>query len=189
MSKKGFFHSLRNIFCFRARTRRPSKTEEELFTRREDDIPAKRLPSRTRFCRQTISQKFLKFTDMRKPWRVWTWRKFVRNLGGKSGRFIFLREPRWIDWKKNWMSLPRSRDSEKIYIGRIMPKIGWRRKDLTRNGFKKSFDGSEAAISLCEGLIARSCWFYSRTSDGRTLNVFPPIHIVITRITSNSKRI
>ncbi len=179
MSKKGFFHSLRNIFASeREDTTTIKEAEEELFTRREDDIPAKRFTSKPILPTDDKPKVFLKFTDMRKPMKGLDI-KFVRNFSGKSGRFIFCESHDELIQKLN--EFAEKQGFGKICIWEDYTKNWLEEKGFDKKWVQKNFDGSEAAISLCEGLIAEegSLMFTAEQATRRTLNVFPPIHIVI----------
>jgi L-lactate dehydrogenase complex protein LldG len=55
------------------------------------------------------------------------------------------------------------------------------RHDIREGRIGKQLDRAEVGLTTCEALIARtgSILLSSRTASGRTLSIFPPVHIVL----------
>ncbi len=104
---------------------------------------------------------------------------FARSFSALNGGFVycksqqeFIRNLEKLADTKGWKHLfcwePRLQD---IFI----------KHDFRKSRIGKSLDKADASVTSCEALVARtgSILMSSRQESGRTLPVFPPVHIVV----------
>ncbi len=96
-----------------------------------------------------------------------------------NGNFIFCEHH--ADFIRQLNELCDTRGWNHIYAWE-MPLIElFQQHDFRRARIGKSLDKSDAGITLCEALVARlgSVILTSRQASGRTLPIFPPVHITV----------
>lgn len=104
---------------------------------------------------------------------------FATEFAKINGKFIFcesnlefIRELNKLADEKNWNHL----------YAWEMPLIEmFQQNDFRRCRIGKSLEKADAGITTCECLVARlaSIILTSKSASGRTLSIFPPVHIVV----------
>jgi L-lactate dehydrogenase complex protein LldG len=105
--------------------------------------------------------------------------KFASNFSGKQGRFIYCAS---IDeMRQQLKDFMEAKNIQKFSIWEDYLRNYLEQKGFDFSKDNRGLENSDAAISLCEGLIAQegSIMFSAEQNSRRTLDVFPKTHIVL----------
>ena len=176
MSKKSFFNKIKSLFTSEKEVPKntPASNKEngtEVFT-------SKVIKTKSIIPQEVKPKVFLKYHDKRKlPEGLDV--KFASNFSGKQGRFIYCESLEEL--RKQLSDFCKAKNIKKVCMWEdyLRAYLEARKFDLSKEN--KTLDNSDAVISLCEGLIAEegSIMFSAEQNSRRTLDVFPPIHIVL----------
>lgn len=177
MTKKGFFNKIKGIFSAE------KESEDQSLEHQEDTTSDQAFTSKVIRTKSIIPQEvkpkvFLKYQDNRQiPPGLDI--KFATNFSGKQGRFIYCATLE--EMNKQLSDFCRVKQINKISIWEDYLRIYLEQKGFDMVKENKPMEQSDAVISLCEGLIAEegSIMFSAEQNSRRTLDVFPPIHIVL----------
>lgn len=105
--------------------------------------------------------------------------KFAERLLLANGKLIFCENVKEL--ARNLVSLIRKNNWRHVYAWEKDIQDFLHRYDIREGRIGKQLDRSEVGLTTCEALIARtgSVLLSSAQASGRSLSIFPPIHIVL----------
>lgn len=104
---------------------------------------------------------------------------FAEEFTKVQGQFIFCEYEK--EFVRNLESLAEEKKWNHLYCWELPLQELFIKHDFRKCRIGKNLDKADAGITLCEALIARtgSILLSSKQDAGRTLSVFPPVHIVV----------
>ena len=104
---------------------------------------------------------------------------FAERLVEAKGQLIYCESAQ--EMADNLKNLIQDKGWRHIYIWEKDLQDFFQRHDIREGRIGKQLDRAEVGLTTCEALIARtgSVLLSSRNASGRTLSIFPPIHIVL----------
>lgn len=104
---------------------------------------------------------------------------FAEEFNRVSGSFVF--NSTTDEFIRNITSLAEEKEWNHLYCWDRNLQQLFSEKDFRKCRIGKNIDKADAGVTLCEALIARtgSVLLSSALESGRTLPVFPPVHIVV----------
>lgn len=104
---------------------------------------------------------------------------FAEEFTKVNGEFIFCEYEK--EMVTNLEKLAEEKKWFNMYCWELPLQELFIKNDFRKCRIGKSIDKADAGITLCEALVARtgSIFLSSKQEAGRTLSVFPPVHIVV----------
>lgn len=104
---------------------------------------------------------------------------FAQELTKAQGNFVYCETA--TECVANLNTLSDSKNWSHLYCWDTTLQELFIKHDFRKSRIGKNIDKADAGITLCEALIARTgtVLISSKLAAGRTLSIFPPVHIVI----------
>ncbi len=104
---------------------------------------------------------------------------FAERLIEANGQLIYCESA--AEMAENLKLLIKTKGWRHVYVWEKDLQDFLQRHDIREGRIGKQLDRAEVGLTTCEALIARtgSVLLSSRTASGRTLSIFPPVHIVL----------
>lgn len=177
MTKRGFFNKIKGIFSHE------KESDESPLDQQDDSTTDQAFTSKVIKTKSIIPEVvkpkvFIKYNDPR-PLPPGLDIKFATNFSGKQGRFIYCATIEELNTQLTEFCRVKQLSRICIWEDYLRTYLEQRGFDWVRDN--KPMEQSDVVISLCEGLIAEegSIMFSAEQNSRRTLDVFPPVHIVL----------
>ena len=104
---------------------------------------------------------------------------FAQNLMEANGKFVYCESAK--DAAASIKELIQTQQWRHLYVWERDIQEFLERNDIRERRIGKQLDRAEVGITTCDALIARtgSILISSRSASGRSLSIFPPVHIVL----------
>lgn len=176
MSKNSFFNKIKGMFS--SEKEEPITVHDAKKDNDQEAFTTKVIKTKSIIPEEIRPKVFLKYIEPKKlPAGLDI--KFASNFSGKQGRFIYCANVE--EMKQQLQDFMEVKNIQKFSIWEDYLRSYLEQKGFDLSKENRGFENSDAAISLCEGLIAQegSIMFSAEQNSRRTLDVFPKIHIVI----------
>ncbi len=104
---------------------------------------------------------------------------FAERLVAANGQLVYCASA--AEMAENLKTLIKDKNWRHVYVWEKDLQEFLQRHDIREGRIGKQLDRAEVGLTTCEALIARtgSVLISNRTASGRTLSIFPPVHIVL----------